>query len=183
MTGNKIINLPNLLTLARFLLIIPFVYYFLNSEIHISLLIFAVIALSDKLDGISARLMNQRTELGSALDSFTDWTLITSTFALLSIKNYINILWVVLLVVPALISGLLKILYAKRQKIVPVTLIARISVVLTYITIIAILINFTFKYYLLIATVASIYFASVSYLLKTWSMLQKSVPKNSTNSH
>ncbi|MBI2656177.1 CDP-diacylglycerol--glycerol-3-phosphate 3-phosphatidyltransferase [Candidatus Woesearchaeota archaeon] len=58
LTGNKVVNLPNLLTLARFLLIIPFAYYFLNSRIHIALLIFAIIALSDKLDGISARIMN-----------------------------------------------------------------------------------------------------------------------------
>src|SRR3989338_7635820 len=73
MTGNSVVNLPNLITLVRFLLIIPFVYYFFNSRIHISLLIFAIITLSDKLDGISARLMNQKTELGSGLDSFTDW--------------------------------------------------------------------------------------------------------------
>ena len=88
MTGNKIVNLPNTITLARFLLIVPFVYYFLNSKIHISLLIFALIALSDKLDGISAKLMNQKTELGSGLDSFTDWTLIIATFMLLVTKNY-----------------------------------------------------------------------------------------------
>src|SRR3989344_5631071 len=65
MTGNKVVNLPNLITLSRFLLIIPLVYFFLDSKIHIALLIFAIIALSDKLDGISARLMNQKTELGS----------------------------------------------------------------------------------------------------------------------
>ena len=87
MTGNKVVNLPNLITLARFLMIIPFVYYFLNSRINVSLFIFAAIALSDKLDGISARLMNQRTELGSGFDSFTDWTLIISTFVLFIIRD------------------------------------------------------------------------------------------------
>ena len=87
MTGNKIVNLPNMITLFRHILIIPFVYYFLKHRIQTSLLIFGIITLSDKLDGISARLMNQKTELGSGFDSFTDWTLIIITFLLLGVKN------------------------------------------------------------------------------------------------
>lgn len=173
MTGNKIVNLPNIITLFRFLLIIPFVYYFLNSQIHIALLLFAVIALSDKLDGISARLMNQKTELGSGLDSFTDWTLIISTFILLVVKNYINALWVAALIVPSLISGILKMVYAKRQKIVPVTFIARLSVGLTYITIISILINFRYDAYLLIVTVLFVYLAMIGYVFKALTLPRK----------
>ena len=38
-TGNKIVNLPNLITLSRLLLIIPFAYYFLNSKVNIALII------------------------------------------------------------------------------------------------------------------------------------------------
>jgi len=184
MTGNKIINLPNLLTLIRFLLIIPFVYYFLNLKLQILLLIFAIITLSDKLDGISARLMNQKTELGSGLDSFTDWTLIIATFILLVIKNYINAIWVVLLVVPSVISGVMKILYAKKQKIVPVTFIARLSVGLTYTTIISILINFGYNvnlgynFYLLIATIIMVYLAMVVYVFKALSLSKKPIIKN-----
>ena len=176
MTGNKVINLPNLITMTRFLLIIPFVYYFLNSKIHISLLIFAVMTLSDKLDGISARLMNQKTELGSGLDSFTDWTLIITTFTILVIKNYINIYWYELLVAPSIISGIMKIAYAKRQKIVPVTFIARLSVGLTYVTIVYIIMGFQYKAYLLTATVMLVYLAMLVYIFKVWSM-----PKNVKN--
>jgi len=178
MTGNKIVNLPNIITLIRFLLIIPFVYYFLNLRIDTSLLIFAVIILSDKLDGISARLMNQRTELGSGLDSFTDWTLIITTFVLLVIKNYIGILWAILLTVPSIISGILKMIYAKRQKIVPVTFIARLSVGLTYTTIISILINFEYNIYLLISTVVIAYLAMTGYVFKTLMMLKRHIGKN-----
>ena len=176
-TGNKVINLPNLITLCRFLLIIPFVYYFLNFEIHISLLIFAVITLSDKLDGISARLMNQKTELGSGLDSFTDWTLILTTFILLAVKNYIDAIWVVLLVIPSIINGILKIAYAKKQKIVPVTFIARLSVGLTYITIISILIHFRYRDYLLTTMLATVYLSMVSYIFKALSLPKKASKK------
>ncbi len=167
LTGNKVVNTPNLITLFRFLLIIPFVYYLSNSKIHISLLIFGVIALSDKLDGISARLMNQKTELGSALDAFTDWTLILISFILLAIRKKIYIIWFILLILPSLISGTMKIIYAKKQKIVPVTFIARLSVGLTYATIISILIDFEYFFYLLTATVISVYFAMIVYVIKT----------------
>ena len=166
MTGNRIVNLPNLITMARFLLVIPFVYYFLKAELHISLLIFAVIALSDKLDGISARLMNQKTELGSGLDSFTDWTLIITTFVLLVMKNYIDVLWVAALVAPSLISGILKMIYAKKLRVVPVTFIARLSVGLTYVAIIAIWIDFKYKFYLLAATLVFVYMAMIGYVIK-----------------
>ena len=178
MTGNKIVNLPNLITLSRFLLILPFVYYFLSSKIQIALLIFGIIALTDKLDGISARLMNQKTELGSGLDSFTDWTLIISTFIILVIKNSLGILWAVLLVVPPIISGLMKIVYAKRQKIVPVTFIARLATGLTYTTIISILINFRYTVYLLLVTVAMAYLTMIGYIIKTLTMPKKFPNKN-----
>ncbi|MBI3026728.1 CDP-alcohol phosphatidyltransferase family protein [Candidatus Woesearchaeota archaeon] len=173
MTGNKIVNLPNLITLFRFLLIMPFVYYFWSSEIHIALLIFALISLSDKLDGISARLMNQKTEIGSGFDSFTDWTLIITTFILLAIKNYINLFWVVLLVVPSIISGAMKIIYIKRQKTVPVTIVARLSVGMTYTTIISIVINFRYTIYLLLVTVLLVYFAMIGYIFKTLTLPKK----------
>lgn len=177
-TGNKIVNLPNLLTLTRFLLIIPYVYYFLNFKINIALLIFVVIALTDKLDGISARLMNQKTELGSGLDSFTDWTLIIATFIMLMIKNQLNSSWVVLSIFPSIISGVMKMAYAKRQKIVPVTFIARLSVSLIYITLIMILIKLGYNIillsdtisYLLTVILILVYLTMVVYVFKALSI-------------
>src|SRR3989338_6211580 len=89
LTGSRIVNLPNLITLARFILIMPFLYYFLDSQINISLVLFAVITLSNKLDGISARMMRQMTELGSAFDSFTDGFFLMSTLAALVYTNHL----------------------------------------------------------------------------------------------
>ena len=154
-----------------------FFYYFINSKLQTSLLIFAVITLSDKLDGISARLMNQKTELGSGLDSFTDWTVIFVTFMLLVFQNYISIFWVVLLIVPSVISGVMKMAYAKRLKVVPVTFVARLSVGLTYITILSILINFRYTLYLLIAAVLTTYLSMIVYVIKTFNLLKNSAGK------
>ncbi len=168
-TGNRIVNLPNIITLSRFLLIIPFSYFFLNSKILITLIIFAVITLSDKLDGIFARLMNQKTELGSGFDSFTDWTLIITTFILFVIKEEVSILWLIVVSLPAIISGILKIKYAKKKKTLPVIPIARLSVCFIYITITSILIKFAdnaYTFYLLTITSALVYFVMISYIVK-----------------
>lgn len=164
MTGNRIVNLPNLLTLSRFLLIIPFIYYFLNSKMPIALALFATITLSDKLDGISARLMNQKTEIGSALDSFTDWILIITAFALFVVKARLKLFWLVLFLIPPIVSGTMKLMYAKKQKVVPVTFIARLSVGLTYITILGVMIHFRYILYLLVATAAITYAAMFVYI-------------------
>ena len=183
MTGNKVVNLPNLITLARFLMIIPFVYYFLNSRINVSLFIFAAIALSDKLDGISARIMNQKTELGSTLDSFTDWTLIMATLVVLAFENYISTLWIILLVVPQSISGVMKMIFTKKQKVVPVTFVARLGVVLTYIVLAAILIKIGYNVrlleetinYLLTAVLIMAYLSMAIYIFKVLKI--KKLPK------
>jgi len=174
MTGTKIVNLPNLITLTRFLLIIPFVYYFLNDNISISLYIFVAITLSDKLDGISARIMNQMTELGSGFDSFTDWAVIILTFTLLVVKNHISSLLLVLLVFPPLISGTMKMVYAKKLKVVPVTFIARLSVGLIYSTLIGILIMLGYKVrglsgtinLMLIGIIVLVYLTMIVYVFK-----------------
>ena len=173
MTGNKIVNLPNIITLFRFLMIFPFVYYFFNSRINISLLVFAIITLSDKLDGISARLMNQKTELGSGFDSFTDWTLIIVTFFIFLIRGYINFWWFISFVIPSMLNGVIKMVYAKKHKIVPITFIARLSVGITYMTIISVLIKFPYNSYLLTATLVMVYLAMSVYIFRILNVPRK----------
>lgn len=176
LTGNKIVNFPNLITLIRFLLILPFVYYFLDSKLFLSLVTFSLIAISDKLDGISARVMNQKTELGSAFDSFTDWTLIITALFLLILKGKIDFLWVLAIGVPSLISGMMKMIYAKRLKNVPVTIAARVSVALIYIAMAFILIsleynlNFIYTIHLLAASAITVWIAMAAYVIKVLSM-------------
>ena len=145
LTGNKIVNLPNLITLVRFLLIIPFIYYVIRSKIYVAIIIFAIITLSDKLDGISARFMNQKTKLGSAFDSFTDWVFISSTLVLFVYAGYINIKLGILFLFPIIISAIIKVYYAKKFQGILTSAISKITVGFAYMTILAVLINFFYK--------------------------------------
>lgn len=150
LTQNRMVNIPNFITLTRFLLIMPFAYYFLNSKVNISLIIFAIIALSDKLDGLSARLMKQTTNLGSVFDSMTDWLLIFTTAILFIYSKYISLALGIIILVSAVFIAAIKIYYLGKRKGILTSSISRLAVGIGYITILAFLIHFTYKQILLI---------------------------------
>ena len=160
----KILNIPNMITFTRFALLPLFVVAMLNSNLNYALAIFAIIAITDKIDGISSRVMKQVTEFGKSFDSFTDWSVFIVTFILLVSLGYIELFWILLLVFPAIIMFFSKLIFLKKQKKAPVTPIARISVAMTYITIISILIDFAYTKQILIVTFTIIYFSMTRYL-------------------
>lgn len=78
-------NLPNVLTLLRILLIPAFVIFIINKQIGWALATFAVAGLTDGVDGLLARLTHQRTELGAYLDPIADKLLLASAYITLAI--------------------------------------------------------------------------------------------------
>ena len=162
--NEKILNIPNIITFFRLALLPLFAVTMLNGDLNYSLITFALIAISDKLDGISSRVMNQVTEFGRSFDSFTDWSVFMVAFMLLVSLGYIEIFWVLLLVFPAVVMFLSKLAFLKKQKKAPVTPIARISAAMAYITVISILIDFQYTKQILIATFVVIYFSMARYL-------------------
>jgi CDP-diacylglycerol--glycerol-3-phosphate 3-phosphatidyltransferase len=84
--GQESLNLPNLLTLVRILLIPVFVILFITPTPDRSLsaaVIFTVAALTDLLDGYLARRNGQVTKLGKLLDPIADKLLVLSALILL----------------------------------------------------------------------------------------------------
>jgi len=85
-------NLPNLLTMIRFILIFPFAYFLLkanNYGLLISFVIYVVATITDYLDGYLARKMNLVTKIGAFLDPLADKLLVLTGFIIFSIKGYI----------------------------------------------------------------------------------------------
>ena len=83
----QLLNLPNLLTLLRIVLI-PFFLALLSKHRYTdALYLFAVAALTDGLDGAVARWFDMRTEIGAYLDPFADKLLLVSAFVALTIEN------------------------------------------------------------------------------------------------
>jgi cardiolipin synthase (CMP-forming) len=83
----RLLNLPNFLTLCRIVLIPFFIAALSRNNFHDALIIFAVAALTDSLDGTLARWTNKRTELGAFLDPFADKLLLLSALVILTVQD------------------------------------------------------------------------------------------------
>ena len=80
---------PNLLTLTR-LIFIPFIVIaVLDSRYIWALALFMIAGVTDGLDGLLARLLQQKTVLGQYLDPIADKMLLSTVFLVLSIVHQI----------------------------------------------------------------------------------------------
>jgi cardiolipin synthase len=81
------INIPNTLTILRILLTPLFAICLIKHSLAASLLVFAVAAFTDGLDGLIARVFRQKTTLGAYLDPIADKLLLTTAFVTLAVQR------------------------------------------------------------------------------------------------
>ncbi|MBL0716094.1 MAG: CDP-alcohol phosphatidyltransferase family protein [Desulfosarcina sp.] len=93
-----ILNLPNILTLFRILITPLFIICLIRGAYQGALVIFALAGVTDGLDGMLARLLNQKTALGAALDPIADKLLLISAFVTLAIQGMIPA-WLAVIVI------------------------------------------------------------------------------------
>jgi len=86
---NPLRNAPNLLTLARICLAPFLVSAILENRYELSFYLFLAAGLTDALDGTLARILGQRTVLGSYLDPVADKLLLSTLFLVLFHKGLI----------------------------------------------------------------------------------------------
>lgn len=99
--GQDSLNLPNLLTLTRILLIPVFVVLFATPDQDRSLMaaiVFVVAAVTDMLDGYLARKSGQVTKLGKLLDPIADKLLVLSALILLVNVDRVSALVAILII-------------------------------------------------------------------------------------
>jgi cardiolipin synthase (CMP-forming) len=80
---------PNLLTLLRLIFIPLTVIAVLDSHYKLALAIFILAGISDGLDGLLARLLEQKTVLGQYLDPIADKLLLSTMFLVLATMHRI----------------------------------------------------------------------------------------------
>jgi cardiolipin synthase (CMP-forming) len=76
----KLQHIPNLLSLFRMLLVIPVVVAMSRGQFHAAMLLVAIAASTDLLDGWLARRFGWRTRLGALLDPAADKLLVFSVY-------------------------------------------------------------------------------------------------------
>ncbi len=93
--SERVFNLPNVITMLR-LAAVPLVgWLILNARWEAACWLFLAAALSDGVDGLLARGLNQMTQLGAALDTVADKALGLVTLVMLTLEEAIP-LWVTL---------------------------------------------------------------------------------------
>ena len=92
------LNLPNLITLARILMVPVVVWAIASRQMQVAFLLFVAAGVSDAVDGFLAKRLNMTSELGAHLDPLADKTLIVSIYVALGVTDAIP-RWIVILVV------------------------------------------------------------------------------------
>jgi cardiolipin synthase len=116
------LNLPNLITIGRILLVPALVWAIAAGETKIAFGLFLAAGISDAVDGFLAKRFGMSTDFGALLDPLADKALIISVFIGLGVAGAIP-LWLVVLVVSRdiLIIGavMLALLLGKPIKVRP----------------------------------------------------------------
>jgi cardiolipin synthase len=92
------VNIPNLITLGRILLVPVIVWAIASGHMAIAFVLFFVAGLSDAVDGFLAKRFNMQSEIGALLDPLADKALLVSIYIALGIGAQVP-RWLVILVV------------------------------------------------------------------------------------
>lgn len=162
-------NIPNLLTVLRFLLIPFFIYVFFFSPsnfILYGLVIFLLAGITDLLDGYIARKYNLITKWGQAMDPLADKLMLLTVIISFTMKGLFPI-WVILIVglkeIMMVLGGIF--LYTKKGKaVVPANRYGKLGTVLFYIMIIWVALGLKYGIVVISFAVAFAAYAFINYL-------------------
>ena len=168
-------NIPNILTIIRFILI-PFIFIsVIKHHYLIGLIIFTISAITDVLDGFIARKFNYITDIGKLLDPLADKLTQISLLLALTILNILP--WWILTIVfikecVMIISA--SILYSKDDVVVYSKWYGKLATVLFYLAILCSLLQnqftistpFRIDLYLYYLAILATVFSLIMYAIK-----------------
>lgn len=83
----RIWTIPNFFSMLRILLIPLFLYMMCQNKVLEALVVFCVASITDILDGMAARIWQQKTTVGGLLDPAADKLLMTTAIIILSLRS------------------------------------------------------------------------------------------------
>lgn len=84
-----ILNIPNILTFIRIIIMPVFVAAMIYKRYNYALYLFIAAGLTDMLDGLFARIARQKTHFGAFLDPLADKLLLITSFVIFSLYDLI----------------------------------------------------------------------------------------------
>jgi len=160
--------IPNLITISR-LLITIYIFFSTSADEFINtnlILLIALIGISDSVDGIVARKLNQVSKLGIILDPITDR--IVFVLLILWLSSFFEPIFLIMLVIRELFVSLGGLYVLKNEKTVKVTNKGKLGTTLIFISIcLGILnkdINTIFIDFFMYISLIFYYFVALEYL-------------------
>jgi cardiolipin synthase len=92
-------TVANLFTSIRIILTPIFLIYVINDQVFLAFFVFVLAGLTDALDGIIARLCNQKSKVGAILDPLADKLLVITAYVTIPIKRHTIPAWLSAIVI------------------------------------------------------------------------------------
>ncbi|MGB6662723.1 MAG: CDP-alcohol phosphatidyltransferase family protein [Xanthobacteraceae bacterium] len=169
-------NIPNLITLGRIILVPIVVWAIVSGQMRIAFILFVVAGVSDGIDGFLAKRFQMKSELGAYLDPLADKALIVSIYISLGIAMALPIFLVILVVSrDIMIVGafLLSLLVGKPMPIRPL-MVSKANTAAQIVLAVLVLAEQAFSFdvalasQLMIALVAILNLLSIAFYLAEW---------------
>ena len=138
------INIPNAITVLRILITPIFVILLLRDLNGLALLVFVLAGVSDGLDGLIARMFNQRSDLGAVLDPIADKLLLSAAYISLGVLRDIPG-WLVVVVISRdvlIVTGIAVLNFCRIEFDIRPTLLSKWTTVAQVVTIGVALLHF-----------------------------------------
>ena len=173
-------NIPNILTVIRFIVIPVFAYYLLlgSGYYSIAVILFLLAGMTDILDGYIARKFNMITSFGKLADPLADKLLQITALLILTYQNKIPFIILTIIIVKEgfmAAGGIL--LYKKENYVVTSNWYGKAATVIFYFAIIMILFNEPYSNYFIIIALLSAVFAFFMYIL-TYIRIKKNLKES-----
>lgn len=161
-------NVPNILTLFRLLLIPVFVIIFFSSVPHsllYSIFVFLLAGFTDILDGYIARKFDLITKWGTVLDPLADKLMLTAVLTCLVIAALAPLWVLIIITTKELLMIIAGIILYRKNSVIPSNSFGKISTCLFYISIFTLAFDVRFGDYLLYIAVLSAIIAFINYFI------------------
>ncbi len=134
-------TVPNIITTIRILLAPIFIIYLINDQLLTSLIVLIISGVSDGVDGLVARLFNQKSRLGTYLDPLADKIVLVSAFIALTTQGYLPS-WLTVMVISRdtlILIGVLILFLNNLEFNIKPTISSKITTCFQFITVIVVL--------------------------------------------
>ena len=174
----KTVNLPNMVTLVRIMLVPLFLFLYLSSPSSVNLpaaFVFLLAALTDALDGYLARSRKEITRFGQLIDPIADKLLIAAALLGLVQMGMVSA-WVALIILGRefAVSGL-RILAAADGQVIAASIWGKLKTTSQIVAVMAFMLGISWAPYLMYIAVVITALSGVDYFRKAQDVLKSSM--------